>query len=62
MSAKVLAIGAHRHAWAVIDLLVRDERPMVRQRCWCGAEREIHAFERTWEPDAPTMNDAPKTL
>ena len=40
----------HRHAWAVLDLLVRDGRPTVRQRCPCGVEREVRAFDRTWEP------------
>jgi len=46
--AEVLA--AHRHRWSVVDFLVQDNRPMMRQACACGAERAIPAWDRTWEP------------
>lgn len=40
----------HRHAWAVVDFGIVDGRPMVRQRCSCGTERQVPAFDRTWDP------------
>jgi hypothetical protein len=43
-------MGPHRHRWSVVDFFLRDDRPMMRQRCTCGAERSIAAFDRSWEP------------
>jgi hypothetical protein len=40
----------HRHAWSVVDFLVIGDRPMMRQRCSCGTERDIPAWDRHWEP------------
>jgi hypothetical protein len=33
-----------------VDFFVHDDRPMMRQRCACGAERDIPAWDRHWEP------------
>jgi predicted DsbA family dithiol-disulfide isomerase len=42
----------HSHRWAVIDFGLADDRPVMRQRCPCGAERTIPAWDRTWQPRA----------
>jgi predicted DsbA family dithiol-disulfide isomerase len=42
----------HSHRWAVIDFGLADDRPVMRQRCACGAERTIPAWDRTWQPRA----------
>ena len=59
MIGDALAPERHSHLWAVVDLLVRDGRPMVSQRCACGAERQIRAFERTWQPDEVARRTGP---
>ncbi len=41
---------AHKHHWSMVDFGVVDDRPMMRQRCDCGAERTIRAWDRTWQP------------
>lgn len=43
----------HAHRWAYGDVRLVDNRPMLIQRCACGAERRIRAFERSWEPPEP---------
>ena len=40
----------HRHHWSVVDFFV-DDRPMMLQRCACGTERTIPAWDRYWHPD-----------
>jgi predicted DsbA family dithiol-disulfide isomerase len=40
----------HIHQWAVIDFGLVDDRPMMHQRCDCGAERTIPAWDRSWQP------------
>lgn len=40
----------HTHRWAAVDFGLVDDRSMVRQRCDCGAERTIPAWDRTWQP------------
>jgi hypothetical protein len=42
--------AAHRHLWSVLGFLVADDRPMMRQRCSCGAERKVPAWDRQWQP------------
>jgi hypothetical protein len=42
--------AAHRHQWSAIDFLVADDRPMMRQRCPCGAGHDIPAWDRLWQP------------
>ncbi len=39
----------HRHAWTVVGFHLAGERPMVRQSCACGVEREIRAWDRYWD-------------
>jgi len=43
-------MDAHRHGWSVIDFFVEADRPMMRQRCACGAVRAIGAWDRSWQP------------
>lgn len=39
----------HRHSWTGVDFYLYDGRPMLRQTCACGAERQLRAFERYWD-------------
>jgi hypothetical protein len=43
-------VDAHRHRWSVIDFVVADDRPMLRQACDCGSRRSIPAWDRIWQP------------
>ena len=45
---------AHRHAWRGVEFFFRDDRPWFRMACGCGAEREIRAWERYWQPGEVT--------
>jgi predicted DsbA family dithiol-disulfide isomerase len=45
-------MAEHSHSWAVVDFGLVDDRPMMQQRCDCGAERTIPAWDRTWQPRA----------
>ncbi|HET8587533.1 MAG TPA: DsbA family oxidoreductase [Candidatus Limnocylindria bacterium] len=45
-------VEQHGHRWAVTDFGLVDDRPMMRQRCACGAQRTIPAWDRTWQPRA----------
>lgn len=45
-----IADAPHRHAWSVVDFGIADDRPFVRQRCACGAERTVPAWDRSWTP------------
>jgi hypothetical protein len=40
----------HRHAWAYVDVGLDEGRPVVRQRCGCGAARSMPAWDRSWNP------------
>jgi len=44
-------VDEHRHQWSVVDFYVAQDRPMMRQACACGAEREIRAWDRVWDPN-----------
>jgi hypothetical protein len=43
-------MAEHRHAWTYGDVMLVDGRPVLLQRCPCGADRSIRAFERSWQP------------
>jgi predicted DsbA family dithiol-disulfide isomerase len=43
---------AHRHGWSVDRFQFVADRPMVLQRCGCGAERAVRAWDRSWAPPA----------
>ena len=45
------------HAWATVDFGITDGRPTVRQRCTCGSERQVRAFDRTWDPPESELQD-----
>ena len=40
----------HPHRWSVEDFAFLDARPVVRQRCDCGARRSVAAWDRSWTP------------
>ena len=40
----------HRHRWSVEDFAFLDGRPVMRQRCDCGARRAVPAWDRSWTP------------
>ena len=44
------AAASHHHRWLGVEFFLRDEHPMFRMRCACGAERTIRAWERFWNP------------
>jgi len=46
-------MDAHRHAWSVVGFFVHDDRPKMRQRCACGQERSVPAWDRSWTPPEP---------
>jgi hypothetical protein len=52
-------MDTHRHAWSVVDFFVEDDRPMMRQRCPCGAERAVPAWDRSWTPPAGSIGPVP---
>ena len=43
----------HRHRWSVEDFVFDDGRPLMRQRCGCGARRSVPAWDRSWTPPPP---------
>jgi len=45
-----IADATHRHTWSVVDFGVADDRPFMRQRCACGVERTVPAWDRAWTP------------
>ena len=42
----------HRHQWSVAAFRLDDGRPLMVQRCDCGAERSVPAWDRSWTPPA----------
>lgn len=42
----------HAHRWRGALFFLRDDHPWFRMTCECGAERDIRAWERYWEPGA----------
>ena len=47
----------HRHTWTAVDFFVDEDRPKMQQRCACGAERAVPAWDRSWTPgDAASMD------
>lgn len=46
---------AHAHAWAAMRFELRDGHAYVVETCaTCGAVRSYRAFERFWDPSAPS--------
>lgn len=43
---------AHRHQWSVVAFRFVDGRPVMLQRCECGEERTVPAWDRAWTPPA----------
>jgi hypothetical protein len=44
----------HAHRWRGAFFYLRDAHPWLRMTCGCGAERDIRAWERYWQPGAVT--------
>ncbi len=42
----------HHHRWSVAGFRFVDGRPVMLQRCGCGAERAVPAWDRSWTPPA----------
>jgi predicted DsbA family dithiol-disulfide isomerase len=41
----------HRHRWSAKDFAFLDGRPVMLQRCDCGARRAVPAWDRSWTPE-----------
>jgi predicted DsbA family dithiol-disulfide isomerase len=48
----VAQASAHRHQWSVAAFRLVEDRPTMLQRCACGAERAMPAWDRSWTPPA----------